>query len=101
MIRCKVSIGSKEEYAGNDMVKVVASPVYGDPVYGKYTPCGSINLTMVKDAAAKLELGKQYYVDFTPVEEIKDIYAPKVESGYNGIAGCSDPLSCKDPSSKW
>jgi hypothetical protein len=35
----------------------------------KYTPAGSIELHVVNKAAAdKFEQGKEYYIDFTPVE---------------------------------
>lgn len=32
------------------------------------TPGGAIELTCIDPAAAQFELGKQYYVDFTPAE---------------------------------
>lgn len=52
------------------------SPVYanGDPnhensKFWQYTPAGSIELgTVNQDAWSHFEIGKEYYVDFTPAE---------------------------------
>lgn len=39
-----------------------------DQRYAKYTPSGSLEIT-VDNPNVKFELGQQYYLDFTPVAE--------------------------------
>lgn len=58
----------------SEMQTIHLSPVYGnnDPnhensKFWKYTPSGTIQLgTINAEAARQFELGKEYYVDFTP-----------------------------------
>lgn len=49
-------------------VVVILSPVKGEP-FGKYTPSGSINMTITNKAASdQFEVGKEYLVEFKPAE---------------------------------
>lgn len=68
-VRCRVTIGPKTEYSAG-MVSVKASPKMGDPVYGKYTPSGTVELNMVKESADLLVVGKEYYLDFVEVPAV-------------------------------
>lgn len=36
-------------------------------IFGMYTPAGSITMTVYNDNV-KFEVGKEYYLDFTPVD---------------------------------
>lgn len=41
-----------------------------DSIFGKYTPVFNLDMLVVNAAAArKLEVGKAYYIDFSPAEE--------------------------------
>lgn len=83
MIRAKFRVTSKGEAVsyGDDecCVSVSLSPVYesGDDgnaveenrIFGKATPSGTITLDLRSRAAADaLEIGRSFYVDFTPAE---------------------------------
>ncbi|KNY24830.1 hypothetical protein [Pseudobacteroides cellulosolvens] len=76
MVRCKVTIGPKTEYVAG-MVKITATPKSGDPVYGKYTPSGSVTLDMVKEAADQLIVGKEYFLDFNEVPAVTQEVKPE------------------------
>jgi hypothetical protein len=76
-IRCKMICHSVEPLPTGDLSKVtfgvVWSPDTGKPedenaVFGKYTPWGTYTAGWDSTVAAKLEVGKAYYVDFTPAE---------------------------------
>lgn len=68
--------GEKNRYAHVEARTVVMCPVYGggDPdhentKFWRATPSGRLELGMVNLAAAEMfELGKEYYLDFTPSE---------------------------------
>jgi len=48
---------------------VTADGVPENERYHKYTPSGTVNITVDNPpAAAQFELGKTFYVDFTPAE---------------------------------
>lgn len=71
MMRAKMKCTKKE--AVGEVVNMVFAPVYDGSMenkeFFKYTPSGSINLNVVNpDAAAMIEQGKEYYVDFTAAE---------------------------------
>jgi hypothetical protein len=71
-VRAKFLVLSKETTEWG--VNITLGPVYGDSPENKQffsaTPAGSINLFIVNPtAAAALEVNKEYYIDFTPVEE--------------------------------
>ncbi|MET3527282.1 hypothetical protein [Phenylobacterium koreense] len=56
-----------------DCANIILSPVYGDgsdnAAWSKWTPNGKLEMTVTNPAAiAQFELGKSYYLDFTPVE---------------------------------
>jgi hypothetical protein len=70
-VRAKMKVVEKTQY--QDGHKVRLHPVTGgsaenDEFY-RYTPAGSVELSTINDsAAASFEVGKAYYVDFTPAE---------------------------------
>lgn len=80
--KCRVT-GRHESHGlskgtGVEFVNVTLQPVYssgdGDDAankeWSKWTPSGQIQLTITNpDAYKQFELGKAYYVDFTPAEE--------------------------------
>lgn len=75
MVKCKFRVTSKgtsypvaKGTEVQNMVSVTMNPIMGDPVFGPYTPGGQFNATMVEQSADKLEVGKDYYIDITPVE---------------------------------
>lgn len=65
----KTTLSNKEK-----LFTIKLSPVYGnnDPdhentKFYRWTPSGSINLSVVREETANaFELGKEYYIDFTP-----------------------------------
>lgn len=68
MVRAKFTCTGKE---GDN---VLLTPVYGDnpenEAFFKATPGGSISLNVVNESALNaLEVGKDYYVDFTPATQ--------------------------------
>lgn len=53
---------------GNSQYNIEMCPVMSEP-FGKYTPCGKIEMTIFNDSAAeKFEVGKEYSVNFQPIE---------------------------------
>jgi hypothetical protein len=82
MVRAKFTVNrierSQEWNTKKELQTIVMSPVTGHGEDGKsdenkqfwaYTPSGEIKLgTVNAEAAAMFELGKSYYVDFTPAE---------------------------------
>lgn len=70
-VRAKFQINGVKKFKawdGSWAWTVYLSPVTGDPLYGKATPSGSIEMTIANpDAAAKFEehLGEAIFVDFT------------------------------------
>jgi hypothetical protein len=73
-IRCKMQCHNKSEHPHiPGMVSVTLGAVYsaehtGQPddenaIFGKLTPHGHFNATMVAESAEILEVGKQYYVE--------------------------------------
>lgn len=83
MVRAKFKVDAKEEtFNGVDVqVTVKMTPVYPkasgekteneheNKVFWKYTPAGELRLSTINKAASdQFELGKEYYLDFTPVE---------------------------------
>lgn len=75
-IRCKFQCLSKEPaYEGaTDSFKVKFGTVYDpnrveDEAFTKYTPSGTLEALITNPAAlAKIEVGKSFYVDLTPVD---------------------------------
>lgn len=68
VMRCKFKVIQKSQYySPMDMttVKLCGSQ---DPVFGKATPFANVEMTLVNEAADRLELGKEYFVDFSPAE---------------------------------
>lgn len=58
----------------NSHSKIVLNPVMGNneenKQFFKWTPSGNITLSVVNPAAAaQFEVGKEYYIDFTPAEK--------------------------------
>lgn len=75
-VRAKFKVDSIERssYGSEELQTIKLSPVYGngDPnhentKFFRYTPSGHIHLGTVNPAAGnQFELGKEYYIDFTP-----------------------------------
>jgi hypothetical protein len=80
-VRAKFKVDAKREFmSGSEkIVSIEMSPVYksGDPnsensQFFKWTPTGKIEIGCARaEVADKFELGKEYYIDFTPVEPAK------------------------------
>jgi hypothetical protein len=62
---------------GQSTIEVEMGAVYGkdgteNATWSKATPMGTIKMTITNlDAVAQLEIGKEFYVDFTPADEAK------------------------------
>jgi hypothetical protein len=73
MVRCKFKVYEKGERASWNKEEpnpcfVKMSPVQGEP-FGKYTPSGNIEMTIINDEAAKqFDVGKEYFIDITLAE---------------------------------
>jgi hypothetical protein len=77
-VRAKFKCVSVErsKYGSDELQTIKLEPVYGngDPnhentKFYKHTPSGHIHLgTVNPDAAKQFELGKEYYIDFTPAQ---------------------------------
>lgn len=51
------------------LLPVSKSEAGENAMFGKYTPAGSINMTIYNpEASNQFEPGKSYYVDFTPAD---------------------------------
>ncbi|MCL6605648.1 MAG: hypothetical protein K6T94_22520 [Paenibacillus sp.] len=77
MIRAKFLCVEKGEVAyslnATPSVKIVMQPVYGtseeNKAFFQATPSGKLELCTVNPkAAAEFEVGKSYYIDFSPAE---------------------------------
>lgn len=71
-VRAKFQLLSKQEHLSYGGIQYGFSPVCADEVaenqrFHKYTPSGSLNIT-VDNPDVKFELGKHYYLDFTPAD---------------------------------
>lgn len=40
----------------------------GNEDWAKWTPCGTLHITIDNPDAQKFEVGKEYYLDFSPAE---------------------------------
>lgn len=72
-VRAKFRVTSKTEYHGTgDTVQVSMMAVTsGSPeneLFWKYTPSGKVEMQIKKEVANLFEIGKAYYLDFTPAE---------------------------------
>lgn len=77
-VRAKCRVVRKTQYTNVDGKEVTQETVALQPVYedgansqwSKYTPSGEISLTITNPEAYKqFELGKAYFVDFSPADE--------------------------------
>lgn len=76
VMRCKMICHSvvPNEHSNGELCTVTFGVVYSadkakeDFVYGKYTPYGEYRAGIITEVAEKLEVGKAYYLDFTPAE---------------------------------
>jgi hypothetical protein len=67
MVRAKFKVISKND--GNVTLEVVTSGSKENEDFWKYTPSGLIQMGIDNEDALKhFEVGKEYYVDFTPAE---------------------------------
>lgn len=75
MVRAKFRVANKSEPdAEGGVANISFTPVCDgseeNKSFFRSTPCGSINIgTINADAAKQFEVGKDYYVDFTPAAE--------------------------------
>lgn len=96
-IHCKFYVGSKMTIAASQgklaCWQINLSPIWESPatdaadrgnacrenrVFGKNTPNGSIQLTITNPLAAEaFEVGREYYVDFTPAHPDKAVKYPE------------------------
>lgn len=72
MIKCEFKVVSKTLLEANNQCSrptiVKLQPLTGEP-FGSFTPSGLIELNIQNDEAEKqFEVGKEYTVDFTPIE---------------------------------
>jgi len=72
MVRCKFRCESKTENKNNNGYDLVLVPVSCGSEENKnffnYTPYGELRFgTVNKEAAKQIEIGKEYYIDITPV----------------------------------
>lgn len=70
MVRAKFVCESKQDVPGSG-AQITLRPVYSgseeNKEFFKYTPAGQVQLSVVNEKAAdQFEIGKEYYVDFTP-----------------------------------
>ncbi len=74
MVRAKFKVESNAPNATGDCNDITLRAVYGDEnpenkEFFKWTPSGQIVLGVVNKAASdQLEVGKSFYVDFSPAE---------------------------------
>lgn len=73
MVRCKVVCNWKQKNQNDDGVAIVFSAVTSgseeNKEFFKFTPGGTFQFyTVNKTAAEQFELGKEYYMDFSPAE---------------------------------
>lgn len=75
MVRAKFSLYSKEEITGQPNVynlkfRACTQHDRDSEQFWKYTPAGELFMQCINvDAANKFEVGKMYYLDFTPTNE--------------------------------
>lgn len=68
MVRAKFKCAGKTEDGQVSLEAVVGGSEENDRFF-KYTPGGQVSLATINEAAlAQFEVGKEYYVDFTPAE---------------------------------
>lgn len=68
-MRCKVTCTKNEPYSNGFSLafSAVCSGSEENKEFFKYTPSGNIEFGLVNEStAAKYEVGKEYYVDFSP-----------------------------------
>ena len=72
MTRCKFVCETKTERTGKTFAIKLVPVTHGskeNEEFFKYTPFGSAEIGLLNSETAKqFEVGKEYYVDFTPVE---------------------------------
>lgn len=64
---------NKSDYGAGPQDTVILQPVtsgQGNESWSKWTPAGKLEMTITNpEAVAKFELGKSYFLDFTPADE--------------------------------
>lgn len=70
--RAKFYLYSKTTYAGdsatNLMFQAVTSGSPENDAFFKWTPTGKLEMSVKPEVAERFEIGKSYYLDFTPAE---------------------------------
>jgi hypothetical protein len=69
--RAKFHLYSKTEYSGNNgqtavTFQAVTSGSPENDSFFKWTPSGKLEMTIRKEVADQFEVGKEYYLDFSP-----------------------------------
>ena len=71
MVRAKFKCVDKSGSENDTQIKLeaVTSGSEENKTFFKYTPSGQISMgTINKEAAAQFEVGKEYYIDFSPAQ---------------------------------
>lgn len=76
MIRAKFKVVETRQVdygsGKQEVVKLSAASGEGNETWSKWTPSGSIEMSITNpDAVNQLELGKHFFVDFTPADEAR------------------------------
>lgn len=68
--RLKMRLNSvTQAHGGDNPLDHVSFQACGDdPVFGKYTPNGNLNFSVIPEVASKLVMGAVYHIDLVPVE---------------------------------
>lgn len=73
-IRAKFRCTSETRFAYNEARQLIFQPIYDpqlveeDVSFSKYTPSGKLEMS-VDNPNARFEVGRDYYLDFTPVPD--------------------------------
>lgn len=69
MIRAKFTCESIQLFSGGETVSLRAATGPGNESWSKWTPAGSLAITINNpDACGKFKPGKNYYIDFSEAE---------------------------------
>jgi len=70
MVRAKFKCESITETENETKTYVFRAAIYGEEnkTWSKWTPSGKLEITITNPDAQKFEVGKEYYLDFSPAE---------------------------------
>jgi hypothetical protein len=80
-VRAKFQVTGKQKYEPHDpedprtqiLMEAVTQGSEENKIFGKWTPCGYLNLYLSDSVAEYFEPGKEYYLDFIRHEDDKPI----------------------------